>query len=195
MRKLSGISRCGTVALATPLFWAKICRDASRRNSWRDFLKTMSTRFIFFIGVLVLSTILAVACGATEQPAPGGSQESGGGMAGGETAMVDHPTAAADATAMQEPSPAAGGVTAESTDTTTAAAAQSTTAPDTAAVITPTEVTPADALPTASLPPVGAGVGELAPSYSLTLFDGSTVSSEDLTKAGKPVFLFFTATW
>ena len=169
--------------------------DASHPDSRRDFRKTMSTRVIFFIGILALSTILAVACGATEQPPLGGSQESGGGMAGAETAMVDHPTAAADATAMQEPTPAAGGVTAESTDTTTVVAAQSTTAPDTAAVITPTEVTPAEAAPTASLPPVGAGVGELAPSYSLTLFDGSTVSSEDLTKAGKPVFLFFTATW
>ena len=133
----------------------------------------------------------------TEQPAPGGSQESGAGISGAATAMVDHPTAAAEAgaTPMAEVSPAAGGVTAESTDTTTAAAAPSTTAPDTAAVITPTEVKPADAPPTASLPPVGAGVGELAPGYSLTLFDGSTVSSEDLTKAGKPVFLFFTATW
>ena len=169
--------------------------DASHPDSRRDVRKTMSTRVIFFIGILALSTILAVACGATEQPPLGGSQESSGGMAGAETAMVDHPTAAADATAMQEPTPAAGGVTAESTDTTTVVAAQSTTAPDTAAVITPTEVTPAEAAPTASLPPVGAGVGELAPSYSLTLFDGSTVSSEDLTKAGKPVFLFFTATW
>ena len=168
---------------------------ASHPDSRRDFRRTMSTRVIFFIGILALSTILAVACGATEQPPPGGSQESGGGMAGAETAMVDHPTAAADATAMQEPTPAAGGVTAESTDTTTEVAAQSTTAPDIAAVVTPTEVTPADAPPTVSLPPVGAGVGELAPSYSLTLFDGSTVSSEDLTKAGQPVFLFFTATW
>ena len=72
---------------------------------------------------------------------------------------------------------------------------QSTTVPDTAAVITPTEAKPAEAAPAESLPPVGAGVGELAPSYSLTLLDGSTVSSEDLVKAGKPVFLFFTATW
>ena len=184
------------MALVMPLFWAKIAGDASHPDSRRDFRRTMSTRVIFFIGILALSIILAVACGATEQPASGGSPESGGGMAGGETAMVDHPTAAAaDATAMQEPSPAAGGVTAESTDTTTAVAAQSTTASDTAAVVTPTEVTPADAPQTASLPPVGAGVGELAPGYSLTLFDGSTVSSEDLTKAGKPVFLFFTATW
>ena len=193
------------MALVMPLFWAKMDGDASHPDSRRDFRRTMSKRFMskrsifkrctIFFGFLALSTILAVACGTTEQPGPGGSQESGGGMAGTETAMVDHPTAAADATAMQEPSAAAGGVTAESTDTTTVVAARSTTAPDTAAVITPTEVTLAEAAPTASLPPVGAGVGELAPSYSLTLFDGSTVSSEDLTKAGKPVFLFFTATW
>ena len=107
-------------------------------------------------------------------------------MAASETAVVDHPTPAAEAaaTAMPEPSPAAAGVTAEPADTTTAAAAESTAAVD-----------PTDAPPAESLPPVGAGVGELAPSYSLTLFDGSTVSSEDLAKAGKPVFLFFTATW
>ena len=159
----------------------------------------MSTRSLIFFGLLALSTVLAIGCGATEQPASGGSQEPGGGMAASETAVVDHPTPAAEAaaTAMPEPSPAAAGVTAESTDTTTAAAAEFTAAPTAAGESTaaPTEVKPAEAPPTESLPPVGAGVGELAPSYSLTLFDGSTVSSEDLAKAGKPVFLFFTATW
>lgn len=47
----------------------------------------------------------------------------------------------------------------------------------------------------AGLPPVGTGVGDLSPGYGLLLADGSTVTSGDLTKAGKPVFLMFTATW
>ena len=193
------MSRCHVNALATPLFWAKIAWGASRPDFWRDCRKTMATRSTIFCGFLALSMIVAVACGATEQPASGGSQESGGGMAASETAVADHPTPAAEAaaTAMPEPSPAAAGVTAESTDTTaaTAATVAESTAAATAAAESTAAVDPTDAPPAESLPPVGAGVGELAPSYSLTLFDGSTVSSEDLAKAGKPVFLFFTATW
>ena len=107
--------------------------------------------------------------------------------AAGVTAIVDHPTAAAEdvATVMPAASPAVadvhGGI--------------GTIRPRGRGGVhcggRPHGCRP----PAESLPPVGAGVGELAPSYSLTLFDGSTVSSEDLAKAGKPVFLFFTATW
>ena len=50
-------------------------------------------------------------------------------------------------------------------------------------------VTPVD------LPAVGTSAGDLSPGYTLLLADGSTVSSKDLTRAGKPVFLMFTATW
>ena len=51
---------------------------------------------------------------------------------------------------------------------------------------------------TAPSPPavkVGHGVGDRAPEFSLTLADGGTVASASLTDKGKPVFLFFLATW
>ena len=47
----------------------------------------------------------------------------------------------------------------------------------------------------AALRPVGTGVGDLTPPYVLLLADGSTATSEELNRAGKPVFLMFTATW
>ena len=47
----------------------------------------------------------------------------------------------------------------------------------------------------AALRPVGTGVGDLTPPYVLLLADGSTATSEELSRAGKPVFLMFTATW
>ena len=42
---------------------------------------------------------------------------------------------------------------------------------------------------------VGSQVGERAPRFRLSLADGSTVSSASLVSDGKPVFLFFHATW
>ena len=50
-------------------------------------------------------------------------------------------------------------------------------------------------VPPSDLPGVGTGVGDLSPGYGLLLADGSTVTSGDLARAGKPVFLMFTATW
>jgi peroxiredoxin len=38
-------------------------------------------------------------------------------------------------------------------------------------------------------------VGDRAPDFALALTDGSTVTSESLAAAGKPMFLFFMATW
>ncbi|MBM3934336.1 MAG: TlpA family protein disulfide reductase [SAR202 cluster bacterium] len=42
---------------------------------------------------------------------------------------------------------------------------------------------------------VGNRVGNRAPEFAIQLADGSSVSSEQLLKDGKPVFLFFWATW
>ena len=49
-------------------------------------------------------------------------------------------------------------------------------------------------VPTAG-PLAGEGAGDVAPEFTLLLYDESTVSSADLIREGMPVFLFFTATW
>jgi hypothetical protein len=41
----------------------------------------------------------------------------------------------------------------------------------------------------------GTKVGERLPEFSMRLTDGSTLTSEDLVTKGKPVFLYFFATW
>jgi peroxiredoxin len=41
----------------------------------------------------------------------------------------------------------------------------------------------------------GTKVGERIPEFSMRLTDGSTLTSEDLVTEGKPVFLYFFATW
>ena len=42
---------------------------------------------------------------------------------------------------------------------------------------------------------IGYSVGERVPDFQLTLVDGSTFSAQDLISEGRPVFLFFTASW
>jgi cytochrome oxidase Cu insertion factor (SCO1/SenC/PrrC family) len=42
---------------------------------------------------------------------------------------------------------------------------------------------------------VGVDVGDSAPDFTLTLADGSTVDQAALLAAGKPVLLYFFATW
>lgn len=59
-------------------------------------------------------------------------------------------------------------------------------------------VTPLPAAPPSRPPPsleVGSEEGKLAPDYVMRLIDGSTIDSESLVKSGRPVFLFFFATW
>ena len=43
--------------------------------------------------------------------------------------------------------------------------------------------------------PVGGDVGERAPDFTVTLADGSTASLESLLAPGKPLLLYFFATW
>jgi peroxiredoxin len=43
--------------------------------------------------------------------------------------------------------------------------------------------------------PIGYSVGERIPDFQLTLVDGTTFSAQDLISEGRPVFLFFTASW
>ena len=47
----------------------------------------------------------------------------------------------------------------------------------------------------ADAPKVGSGVGDQAPTFSLSLTDGSRVTSDGLLRESRPVFLFFFATW
>ena len=42
---------------------------------------------------------------------------------------------------------------------------------------------------------IGTNVGERVPEFSMRLSDRGTLTSEDLVTAGKPVFLYFFATW
>ena len=42
---------------------------------------------------------------------------------------------------------------------------------------------------------IGTKVGERLPAFSMRLTDRSTLTSEDLVTEGKPVFLYFFATW
>lgn len=42
---------------------------------------------------------------------------------------------------------------------------------------------------------IGTGVGERVPEFSMRLADRSTVTSADLVTTGKPVFIYFFATW
>ena len=57
------------------------------------------------------------------------------------------------------------------------------------------EATPTVALPIVSQADIGNNVGDHIPPFNITLVDGTEVSSESLLSSGKPVFLFFTATW
>ena len=54
---------------------------------------------------------------------------------------------------------------------------------------------PAAEVETPSVSSVGTSVGDLAPEFEMLLIDGSSVTSAGLKNAGKPVFLFFFATW
>ena len=42
---------------------------------------------------------------------------------------------------------------------------------------------------------VGSKVGQRVPEFSMQLGDGSTVTSQELVSTGRPVFLYFFATW
>ena len=57
----------------------------------------------------------------------------------------------------------------------------------------PTDEPTAAATPEA--PPVGVNVGDTLPHFEMTLADGSRVSTDVLAAQGKPVFLYFWATW
>jgi len=44
-------------------------------------------------------------------------------------------------------------------------------------------------------PKVGTAVGKTVPHFEFTLIDGTKKSTAQLASQGKPVFLFFFATW
>ena len=83
----------------------------------------------------------------------------------------------------------------------TAPALSAPSAPQVAPTATPTiPLAPREAIPTVALPivsqaDIGNNVGDHIPPFNITLVDGTEVSSESLLSSGKPVFLFFTATW
>jgi len=70
---------------------------------------------------------------------------------------------------------------------------QSTVAPGLAPVM-PTAVPPKAAV-IVDQPEVGTAVGKTVPHFEFTLIDGTKRSTAQLASQGKPVFLFFFATW
>jgi cytochrome oxidase Cu insertion factor (SCO1/SenC/PrrC family) len=50
-------------------------------------------------------------------------------------------------------------------------------------------------LPQGSAQQIGADVGNVAPDFTLTLADGNTVNQAALLAEGKPLLLYFFATW
>ena len=65
-----------------------------------------------------------------------------------------------------------------------------------AAIDTPLPVVePAPAPKTTPIVKIGSAVGERVPDFEVTFRDGSSVSREELAAEGRPVFLFFMATW
>ena len=54
---------------------------------------------------------------------------------------------------------------------------------------------PAAEVETPSVSSVGSSVGDLVPEFEMLLIDGNSVTSAGLKNTGKPVFLFFFATW
>lgn len=57
------------------------------------------------------------------------------------------------------------------------------------------EPAPPAAVQTQPLADIGYKTGDHVPPFQITLVDGTEVSSEVLLSSGKPVFLFFTASW
>lgn len=49
--------------------------------------------------------------------------------------------------------------------------------------------------PLVAQPKLGTNVGETLPPFEFALFDGSVRSTAQLASQGRPVFLFFFATW
>ncbi len=63
---------------------------------------------------------------------------------------------------------------------------------------TPTEPPAATDTPAPSeipAPPAGTGVGETPPDFAMQLADGMAITSQDLSAAGRPVFMMYFATW
>ncbi len=99
----------------------------------------------------------------------------------------------------QTPPPDTNAVAAEtlvpgSTDTSTTDASTTMTSED------PTETTAPAAVPArvavvVDQPAVGTDVGKTLPQFEFTLIDGTKKSTAQLSSQGRPVFLFFFATW
>ena len=130
------------------------------------------------LAALAAALALAIACGSAAEPGTGVAQISE------QNPVAAVGTVAVPVAAATQPAAVTAAPVAAPAPTSRA----NVEAPVEAAVTDPPE-------PAAQSPSVGTGVGDLSPSYLLRLADGSTVTSADLTAAGKPVFLMFTATW
>jgi len=131
----------------------------------------------YVIAAMVAVAALAIACGSAAETGPGVAQKSEQAPVAAAVTMAAPVAAATRPGAAKTPG-----------DAPAPTAEAGVQAPVDATVTKTGE-------PAVDLPPVGTGVGDLAPSYGLLLAGGATVTSADLTGAGKPVFLMFTATW
>jgi len=155
----------------------------------------------FFVMPFVALAIGLIACGsdaATSAPVSTNGPEAEVASSNGSTAASsagESPTPANEGTAQSDSMPGA--------DPTESAAAMTdgSAMPGPAATeamaegASSQEPTAAPAMVKIDQPPLGNSVGDTLPKFEFTLADGRTVSTAQLSEQGKPVFLFFFATW
>ena len=143
---------------------------------------TTTILIVILVSTLLIGTILA--CGGT--PTPSSTDKS---SSVPSTPTTEAPTVIAAPTATSQERAATPTATTQEPAATPTATTQ-----EPAAIPTPTRTL----AETPSTPPsiqLGASVGKRAPDFTLALSDGRTVNLAALRGEGKPVVLFFFATW
>ena len=135
----------------------------------------MSVRFslVLLLGI-ILTAVVALGCGAA--PA---SQST-------DSASAPQPSVSTPITKATEIPPASQ----PSASVTTVKTTESPAAPQPTVAVASAKVEPQ-----ADTVEVGYEVGMLAPDFGMSLLDGTKVTSSDLADDGKPVFLYFHATF
>jgi len=136
----------------------------------------------------VMAVVLGLlACGASATKAPLAPSTSG-------DAQVSTRTPSDTAAPTSEVNTAGGAVAAQASDSlpTPEVGATATPVP---APNSPSAAAPAKAAIIVDQPGVGIDVGSTVPHFEFTLIDGTRQSTAQLASQGRPVFLFFFATW
>ena len=136
----------------------------------------------------VMAVVLGLlACGASATKAPLAPSTSG-------DSQVSTRTPSDTAAPTSEVNTAGGAVAAQASDSlpTPEVGATATPVP---APNSPSAAAPAKAAIIVDQPGVGIDVGSTVPHFEFTLIDGTRQSTAQLASQGRPVFLFFFATW